>query len=89
MSQFNTPAGAIRFNTDTMKLEYYHCGPVGLGTQATGEWVQVTTDSPDVITGGTRALFGGGYTYPSPVTNYDIIDYINIASTGNAVDFGN
>ena len=33
----------------------------------------------------TRGLFGGGY---SP-TGYDVIDYITIASIGDALDFGN
>ena len=36
----------------------------------------------------TRAVWGGGY-YTSPSTTYtNIIDYINIATGGNAVDFG-
>ena len=77
--------GAIRFNTDSMKLEYYHLGSVGFGTTTiTGEWVQITTDTPDVQTGGTRGLYGGGDN-PSDQTN---ISYINIDSTGNAITFG-
>ena len=32
----------------------------GIGTVATGEWVQITTDTPDIQTGGTRGVFGGG-----------------------------
>ena len=83
MSTKITP-GAIRFNTDSMKLEYYHLGSVGLGTTATGEWVQITTDSPDVQTGGTRGVISGGFNPGG--TN--IIDYITISSTGNAVNFG-
>jgi len=77
--------GAIRFNTDSMKLEYFRIGTAGIGTLAAGEWVQITTDSPDIQTGGTRGMFAGGIT-PS-VKNE--IDYINISSTGNAIDFGN
>ena len=82
--------GAIRFNTDSMKLEYYRGGPVGFGTTTTtGEWVQITTDTPDIQTGGTRGLFAGGYagaaSAPKTTSN---IDYVNIASTGNAVSFG-
>ena len=88
----NITPGAIRFNTDSMKLEYFRIGMeggstssyAGIGTMAAGEWVQLTTDSPDVQTGGTRGLFGGGYT-PSAT---DVIDYINIDTTGNAIDFG-
>ena len=77
--------GAIRFNTDSMKLEYYRGGPVGFGTTTqTGEWVNLTTDSPDIQTGGARGLFGGGIS----ADNTNVIQYITISSTGNAIDFG-
>jgi len=69
------PVGALRFNTETSKLEYFN------GTR----YVNITTDSPEQRTGGTRGLFGGGFTSPS-VTNE--IDFINVDSTGNAIDFG-
>ena len=37
----------------------------------------------------TRGIWGGGYSYaPGPATARDVIDYITIASTGNAQDFG-
>ena len=36
----------------------------------------------------TRGLIGGGYT-TSPTVFKDTIDYVTIAQTGNAVDFGN
>jgi hypothetical protein len=68
-----------------MKLEYYRGGPVGFGTTTTtGEWVNITTDSPDIQTGGTRGVFGGGYT-TGPINE---IEYITISTTGNAIDFG-
>ena len=84
--------GAIRFNTDSMKLEYFRIGTeggstssyAGIGTLAAGEWVQITTDSPDIQTGGTRGLYGGGDN-PADQTN---ISYINIDTTGNALTFG-
>ena len=89
----NITPGAIRFNTDSMKLEYFRIGMeggdtssyAGIGTLAAGEWVQITTDSPDVQTGGTRGLMGGGYTS----ANTDAINYITIPTAGNAIDFGN
>ncbi len=89
----NITPGAIRFNTDSMKLEYFRIGMeggatssyAGIGTLAAGEWVQITTDSPDIQTGGTRGLTGGGY---GPAKK-DEIDYFNIASAGNSIDFGN
>ena len=70
-----TPVGAIRFNTDASKMEYYD------GNQ----WQNLTSDSPEAQTGGTRGIFVGGQT-PS---NSDVIEYVNIATTGNATDFGN
>ena len=69
-----TPVGAFRFNTDTAKLEYYD------GNQ----WVNITTDSPEQNTGGTRGLFMGGG-YPN-CTN--IVEFINVDTTGNAANFG-
>jgi hypothetical protein len=81
--------GAIRFNTDSMKLEYYRGGPVGFGTTTTtGEWVNITTDSPDIQTGGTRAVIAGGYENPG-AGDLSSIEYVNIDTTGNATTFGN
>ena len=73
------PVGALRFNTDSSKMEYYD------GNQ----WVNITSDSPEVQTGGTRGLFMGGYGGPAPNLNKNDINYINMATTGNALDFGN
>tara|TARA_R100001443_G_scaffold31556_1_gene45707 strand:+ start:233 stop:1312 length:1080 start_codon:yes stop_codon:yes gene_type:complete len=70
-----TPVGAFRFNTDSSKLEYYD------GNQ----WVSVTSDSPEAQTGGGRGLFGGGAT---PSDEVNTIDYINLTTTGNALNFG-
>lgn len=38
---------------------------------------------------GTRGVFGGGNTSHLSASHVDIIEYITIASTGNATDFGN
>jgi len=65
--------GALRFNTDSNKLELYD------GNQ----WTEIVASSPDSQTGGARGVFGGGR--QAPVAT---IDYINIASTGNAISFG-
>jgi hypothetical protein len=75
------PAGAMRFNSDSQKLEYWNGSA----------WFQVHTATPNLATAGdstpgARGLFGGGYDAPA---NRDVIDYINISSTGNAIDFGN
>jgi hypothetical protein len=36
----------------------------------------------------TRGVWGGGYVSNSPTTYSNVIDYITIASTGNAISFG-
>ena len=88
------PQGAIRFNTDSQKLEFY----------AQGEWWVMSTDTPNFAnvggpltvapnandsTPGARGLFTGGYASgaSSPKTT-NKINYVNIASTGNAIEFG-
>ena len=73
-------AGAFRFNTDSSQLEIYH------GNQWSGFQSGLT---PELQTGGARGLFLGGSNEPDPSAVYDIIDYVNIATTGNAIDFGN
>lgn len=70
------PAGSIRFNTDSSKLEIYN----GDG------WWQIDSTSPEVQTGGARGIFGPGGGAPAGSKN--AMDYINISSSGNAVDFG-
>ena len=66
-------SGSIRFNTDSSKLEIYN-----------GEaWFEIDSTSPEEQTGGTRGLWGGGG--PSPTTR---IDFVNVDTTGDALDFG-
>ena len=68
------PSGALRFNSDSGKLEYYN-----------GEaWWQIDNFSADNATGGARGVFGGG-TNPAATNT---IEYITISSTGNTTDFG-
>ena len=69
-----TPVGALRFNTDSAKLEYFD------GNQ----YVNITTDSPEQNTGGTRGLFFGG----EGSNPRNTIQFVNVDSTGNAIDFG-
>ena len=66
-------AGAVRFNTDSSQLEIYD------GNQ----WTGILSTSPEHQTGGTRAIFSGNY---SPME--DTQNYINVETTGNAIDFG-
>ena len=83
------PTGAIRYNTDSNKMECFN------GTQ----WMQVSVSSLDLggnggpagnPTGnsadqvsGARGLIMGGSSYT------DTIEYITISTTGNGIDFGN
>ena len=68
-------AGAMRFNTDSSQMEIYD------GNQ----WTGILATSPELETGGTRGVWAGGFTEPP---NNDIMDFINIETTGNFVDFG-
>ena len=67
------PAGSIRFNTDSSKMEIYNGD----------KWWNIDSTSPNEQTGGGRGVFAGH------VPASDTIQYINIASTGNSIDFGN
>ena len=74
------PQGAIRFNTDSQRLEFY----------AQGEWWVMSTDTPNLgrsvdSTPGPRGILAGGYAVP---TNTAKTSYINISSTGDSQDFG-
>ncbi len=73
------PEGAIRFNTDSSKMEVW----VG------DKWMQVSVTHEASPLGG-RGLFCGGYTYAPLATagNSNVIEFITISTQGNAVDFG-
>ena len=70
------PQGAIRLNTDSQKLEFY--------AQDFGD---STTDIKQrgSVSSSTRTATAGGFSSPA-FTN--IIDFITIATTSNATDFG-
>ena len=70
-------AGAIRFNTDSSQMEIYD------GSQ----WTGILATSPDQQTGGTRGLIMGGIKL-NPTRRTADVEFINIDSTGDAVDFG-
>ena len=67
------PTGAIRYNTDSQKMECFN------GTQ----WMQVAVSSPD-LEGGGRIAYAGGNTG----SDSDVIEYVTVSTTGNAADFG-
>ena len=69
------PEGAIRFNTDSSKME------VWIGDK----WMQVAVSSP-TLDGGARGLYSGRS--PSPGAYVNTVDFITISTAGNATDFG-
>ncbi len=72
------PTGAIRYNTDSNKMECFD------GTK----WWQVAVSNLDLDGSGRGACFGGGGA-AAPFPAQDVIDYVTIATAGNATDFGN
>ena len=73
MAEQPIPTGAVRYNTDSNKMEVY------IGST----WMEVSVSAAGVA--GGRGVFTSRYT-PS---NNDVIDYIKLSSGGTAVDFGN
>ena len=69
------PLGAMRFNSDSSKLEYWNGSA----------WFQIQTFSPN-LDGGARGFVSGGLQNPAEINN---IDMITIPTQGNAIDFGN
>ena len=69
------PLGAMRFNSDSQKLEYWN-GSV---------WMQIHTVSPN-LNGGVRGIFTSRSTSPGVYVN--TVDYITISTQGDATDFG-
>jgi len=70
------PAGAIRYNTDSNKME------VWIGDK----WMIVSVSSPN-LDGGARGFAAGGTTGPTGPGYTNGIDFYTISSTGNAQDF--
>ena len=68
------PLGAMRFNSDSQKLEYWNGSA----------WFQIHTFSPN-LEGGTRGIIAGGGNYP---TETNTIQFITIPTQGNSTDFG-
>ena len=66
--------GTVRFNTDIGTLEFFNGN----------EWRQFTYNQGQ----SNRAVFAGGYAPGPSYTTQSSMSYVNIASTGNALDFG-
>ena len=70
----SVPTGAIRYNTDSNKIECF---------DGTKWWLIAVSESAPL---GGRGLWGGGQT--AQYTYQNTIEYITIATLGDAVDFG-
>ena len=71
------PEGAIRYNTDSNKMELWNGH----------KWMLVSTSSPD-LNGGARGIFIGGWRNSPSTLRSNGIDFITISTTGDATDFG-
>ena len=82
-SGISTVIGAIRYNTDSNKMECY----------VNNKWMIVSTSSPNLAqsgeTAGTRGLWLGGAKWhtPSPYNTAEV-SAVSLASNGDAFDFG-
>jgi hypothetical protein len=56
----------------------------GIGTLAAGQWEEIVATSPEIETGGTRGVSGGGNT-PAYLTD---VEFVTISTKGNSTDYG-
>jgi hypothetical protein len=67
-------------------MDYVTIATTGNATDF-GDLLQVRRSSA-ALSSSTRGVIGGSYTPPGSAPKYQNLDYITIASTGNAADFG-
>jgi len=67
-------------------IDYITCATAGNASDF-GDQTNSRTTSMGAVGNGTRGIFGGGYSFQSSAY-VNIIDYVTIANTGNAIDFG-
>ena len=75
------PAGAMRFNSDSQKLEYWNGSA----------WFQVHTATPDLASAGDELLVlvvYGQVVVKHLHVSVNTVEYVNISSTGDVVNFG-
>jgi len=74
--------------TNTTQIKYFDIASQGI-TDDFGQ-TSVARRSTGSLSSSTRAVMGGGFVAPpSPYTISDVMDYVTIATTSNATDFGN
>ena len=75
----NPQKGALRFNTDIAKLEYFRGDTIG--------WTEIEASNEE-LDGSTRAFAAGGHSGPNGPGYSNSIDYYTIDYPSNALDFG-
>ena len=73
------PAGAMRFNSDSQKLEYWNGSA----------WFQVHTATPNLATAGDPTPGARGFAAGGTPSSSNIITAVNLASAGKNFDFAN
>ena len=71
------PLGAMRFNSDSQKLEYWNGDA----------WFQIQTFTPNLDGGARGFILGGSYSSPGPGT-HNQIQFVTIPTAGDSTDFG-
>jgi hypothetical protein len=73
------PAGAMRFNSDSQKLEYWNGSA----------WFQVHTATPNLASAGDTTPGARGFAAGGTPSSSNMITAVNLASTGSSFDFAN
>ena len=73
------PAGAMRFNSDSQKLEYWNGSA----------WFQVHTATPNLATAGDPTPGARGFAAGGTPSSSNMITAVNLASAGKNFDFAN
>lgn len=83
-----TPASGFLGSADFNRIQYITLSTTG-NTTDFGD-LTLARRSASATSNSTRGVFSAGYSSApvSPITNVNNIDYITIATTGNAIDFG-
>lgn len=83
----NCPPGSIRFNTDSAKLEYFD-SLQWLEMEAFNVEIGISTAAAPASSGtGHRGLFVGNNSQPADGSG-NTIEYVNISTLGNTINFG-
>ena len=78
--------GTTTSNTQVNVIDFVTIASTGNATDFGDTTVSHGSNSGDAVASTTRAVFGGGDTALNTKTN--VMDFVTIASTGNATDFG-